>query len=322
MAGFRRQTAGALLAAFLVSLSGCGNGIPIVSEGKAGYGYTDAQNMLIVATERNRYQAVYTDQIWQVSVDDAGRTFQDCLLEEVRGFLSELQIMNQLADERGITTDGQDREELAELADAFYASLTKEDLDYIGITRDEVYDLYEQYDRANRLVDELTQDVNLEISDSEARVITVQEIIVTDPDTAQAAYEQATAEKADFEAVAKNLSEEKEITGSIGRGERPAAYEQQVFALETGEISPVFQLEDRYYIVKCINSFDEKATLERKEKLALQRKNQAFRGIYEEFAAEHPVETGGTFWDRISFAEGEASTTAGFFEWYQEYRKH
>lgn len=322
MAKFMRWTAAAVTAAAFVSLSGCSSGIPMVSEGKSGGGYTDAQKMLIVATERNRYREVYTDQIWQVAVDDEGRTFQDYLLKEVQSFMGELQVMNQLADEQGITTDSQAKEALDELTDTFYASLTEEDLAYIGISRDEVYDLYEQYDRANRLVDALTEDVELEISDSEAKVVTVQEIVVSDPDTAQAAYEQVTADKADFEAVARNLSEEKEITRSVGRGESVAAYEEQVFALETGEVSPVFQLEERYYLVKCVDGFDEEATLQRKEKLALQRKNQAFRGIYEAFAAEHPADTGGSFWNRISFEDGKGSATTEFFELYQEKRAH
>lgn len=322
MARFRRWMAAAVMAAAFVSLSGCSSGIPMVSEGKSGGAYTDAQKMLIVATERNRYRAVYTDQIWQVEVDSDGRTFQDYLLGEVQSFLGELQVMNQLADEQGITTDSQARAELEALADTFYASLTEEDLAYIGISRDEVYDLYEQYDRANRLVDALTEHVELEISDSEAKVVTVQEIVVSDPETAQAAYEQVTADKADFETAAKNLTEEKEVTRSVGRGENPASYEERVFALDTGEISPVFQSGDRYYIVKCVNGFDEEATLQRKEKLALQRKNQAFRGIYEAFAAEHPADIGGAFWDRISFEDGKDSTTMDFFEQYQEQRAH
>ena len=319
MEKIRRPIAAALLVMLVASISGCGGGIPIVSEGKTGHGYTDGQNMLIVATERNRYQKVYSDQIWQVQVDDDGRTFQDYLLREIQGFLKELQTMNLLADEREISLSADQTEKLNELTDAFYASLTESDLAYTGVSREEVYGLYEAYCRANCLVDEVTQDVNLEISDSEAKVITVQEIVVCDADTAQAAYEQAAAEKADFEAVAKNLSEEKEITKSVGRGDSPECYEKEVFALESGQVSPVFQVEDRFYVVKCVDDYDEEATLNRKEKLALQRKNQAFRGIYETFAAEHPVEIGGAFWDKISFSAGEASTTANFFALYQEY---
>lgn len=317
MRRFRKRIATAVLAFVLPVLNGCGNGVPIVSDGKITQGYTDAQTMLIVATERNRYEAVYTDQIWQVQIDDEGNTFQDYLLGEIRTFLKELKTMNLLADEYGISLTAQEQEQLNELTDVFYEAMTKEDRAYTGADRDDVYAMYQAYHRANLLIDEVTKNTNLEISDSEAKVVTVQEIQVSDIDTANAVHEQVSAERADFLAIAKNMSEDAVIEKSVGRGECSAAYEDTVFLLETGEISPVIESEGAFYIVKCIKAFDEDAILERKEKMALQRKNQAFRAVYETFAAEHEVEIGGSFWDTITFA-GASSTTTEFFKRYQE----
>ncbi|MGN0159055.1 MAG: peptidylprolyl isomerase [Brotaphodocola sp.] len=317
MKKFRKWFLAATFALVLPIMNGCGGGIPIVSDGKMSQGYTDAQNMLIVATERNRYEAVYTDQIWQVQVDDDGNTFQNYLLSEVQKFLKELKTTNLLADEYGISLTGQEQEQLHDLADRFYESMSEEDRKYTGASCDDVYTMYEAYHRANRLIDEVTKDTNLEISDSEARVITIQEICLGDMDTAIAVHEQVTGEKADFLAIAKTMSEDPAIEKSIGRGERPASYEEEVFSLETGEISPVVESENAFYIVKCINDFDEQATLERKEKLALQRKNLAFRAVYEAFEAEHEINIGGSFWDKLTF-DKEMSTTTEFFELYQE----
>lgn len=309
--------AAAMLAFVLPVMSGCGNGVPIVSDGKITQGYTDAQTMLIVATERNRYEDIYTDQIWQVQVDDEGNTFQNYLLNEIRTFLKELKTMNLLADEYEISLTAQEQEQLNELTDRFCESMTEADWAYTGADREDVYAMYQAYHRANLLIDEVTKNTNLEISDSEAKVITVQEIQVGDRDTAAAVHEQVSAERADFMAIAKTVSENPEIEKSVGRGERPASYEQTVFSLETGEISPVLESEGRFYIVKCVKAFDEDAILERKEKMALQRKNQAFRAVYETFADEHEVEIGGSFWDTITFT-AEASTTTEFFKLYQE----
>lgn len=317
MKKFRKWMLAAMLAFVLPVMNGCGSGIPIVSDGKVSQGYTEAQNMLIVATERNRYESVYTDQIWQVQVDDEGNTFQTYLLSEVQKFLKELRTTNLLADEYGILVMGQDQEKLEELADRFYESMTEEDRKYTGASREDVYTMYEAYHRANLLIDEVTKDTNLEISDSEAKVITIQEIRVGDMDTAIAVHEQVNGEKADFLAIAKTMSEDPVIEKTIGRGERPSSYEAEIFSLEAGEISPVVESEHAFYIVKCINDFDENATLERKEKLALQRKNLAFRAIYEAFEEEHAVNIGGSFWEKMSFGE-ETSTTTEFFEMYQE----
>lgn len=302
----------------LAFMSGCGGPIPIMSDVKESQGYTDAQTMLIVATERNRYREVYTDQIWQVPVDDEGNVFQAYLLGEVQNFLKEMKTTNLLAEEREISLTSQEKEEIQKLADQFYESMTEADLAYTGASKEDVCTMYAEYHLANKLVDELTKDVNLEISDSEAKVIAVQEIVLSDRETAEAVQGQAAGEHADFENIAKSMSENKTVETPVGRGERPKAYEEVVFALEAGQVSPVIPVDGQYYIVKCINDYDEEATLERKKKLSLQRKQQAFRGIYESFAAEHPVEIGGGLWDKISFADGADSTTTEFFELYQE----
>ncbi|MCD8225528.1 MAG: peptidyl-prolyl cis-trans isomerase [Clostridiales bacterium] len=307
-----------LLLAMVLLLASCGSSSPIVSEVSGSQGYTDAQIRLVVATERNRYQSVYTKQIWQAEVDENGTTFEEYLTGQIEGFLKELKTMNLLADERELRVSGQEKEQLTELSQAYYDGLTEADLSYIGADVDDVYELYEEYYRANCLVDQLTQDVNLEISDSEARVVNMQEICVSDADTARQVYE-AAAGGSDFLSLVRSYAENEESEVSIGRGERPSAYEDIVFSLEDGEISPVIALDGQYYIVRCLEDYDEAKTLERKEKLAIQRKARAFGAIYDAFAEEHPVELRGDVWREISFAEGGDSTTTNFFTLYKEY---
>lgn len=307
-----------VMAALALLLTACGAGLPIVSEVGGSQSYKDAQTMLVIATERNRYRDVYTDQIWQVQIDEAGTTFQAYLLSEIREFMAELRTMNLLADERDIRLSGQEKEQLKTLASDYYESLTPEDKAYIGADEDDIYELYEQYHRANKLVDELTKDVNLEISDSEAKVITVQEIALSDEAQAVQFYAQVTEEGADFVSRARSISQDGEIEKQVGRGERPKAYEDVVFALDEGEVSPVISVDGVFYIVKCIDDYDEDATLERKTRLALKRKSQAFRQIYEEFSAEYPVEIRGDIWSMDTLAKGKESTTTSFFTQYQE----
>ena len=75
----------AFLAAFqIMFLTACSVNIPMVSDSADTEGYTDAQTMLIIATERNRYRQVYTDQIWNVEVSEDKMPFQTYLLEQIR----------------------------------------------------------------------------------------------------------------------------------------------------------------------------------------------------------------------------------------------
>lgn len=315
---------GKRIAALLLTmglLTGCGGGIPIVSEVRTNQGYTDEQTMIIIATEKNRYQELYTDQIWTVSVDKEGTTFRTYLLEEVRSFLTELKTMNLLAEEKGISLSSQEKERLNQLANTYYASLTTEDLKYMGVTEEDVYTMYHEYHLANKLVDDLTRDVNLEISDSEAKVIDIQEIKVSDETRAQELYAQVTVEGADFTSIARGGTEADVVEAKVGKSERKKEYEDVVFQLQPGQISPVFQADGAYYIVKCISDYDEAATMERKKQLSLYRKNQAFRQIYDEYAAEHKIEVRGDIWETVSFSADDKSTTTSFFELYQEQMK-
>ena len=296
----------------------CSVSLPMVQDSTDTEGYTDAQTMLIIATERNRYRQVYTDQIWDVEVSDDQVSFQTYLLDQIRQFLGEIKSMNLLADEQGLTLTGQEREQLKELADDYYASLSDADKEYTGASRDDVYTMYEAYHRANQLVDELTKDVSLEISDSEARVIRVQEIAVSDEAKAQELYEKITQDGADFAATARKETENPDMEASVGKGERDAAYEDPVFALETGQVAEPFLWQGKWYLVKCISDFDEDATLERKKKLALQRKDQAFQSIYNSFEEDHKVEIEGSIWNKVSLSDGADCTTSDFFVRYHE----
>lgn len=315
-----KKTAAAILLVFaaVTGILFFRNGFSIRKETGDTSGFPDAQAMLIITTEANRYRTVYTDQIWQVQVGEE-ESFQLYLLEQIRTFLKEVKTMNLLADERGIQLTGQEKEQLRQLSSEFYQSLTEADRECIGASEEDVYAMYEAYHRANRLVDEVTKNVDLEISDSEARVMKIQELCLETEESAQEAFQQLSEEGTNFSSVARAIREEGYKEESVGRGERSAAYETAVFSLEDGQLSQPFADGDSWYLVKCEDSYDEDATLERKERLALQRKNQAFRRIYDTFAGEHPVEIQGSIWENVDLTEMGQSTTVDFFERYQEY---
>ena len=138
------------------------------------------------------------------------------------------------------------------------------------IDRDVVESLYEDYWKAERLVETLTESVNLEVSDSEAKVITVDEIVLSDKDQADEALKKVQMEGTDFMIVAKEVSEDQEIEKKISRGLRPEAYEKAAYALATGETSDVIEADGKYYILRCVNDYDEAATKVRKEEMVLE----------------------------------------------------
>lgn len=260
---------------------GCGVKETLLSGRKSEREYGKAETMVIVTTERLRYEELYTDKIWDTVVDESGTTFEETLLSQIHDFLKELKTMSRMADEEKVTLSGKERE-LAKQAAAQYMKELKNAGESSEIDKDVVESLYEDYWKTEKLVETLTGSVNLEVSDSEAKVITVDEIVLSDKDQADEALKKVQMEGTDFMTVAKEVSEDQEIEKKISRGLRPEAYEKAAYALATGEISDVIEADGKYYILRCVNDYDEAATKARKEEMVREKRNEVFYETYSE----------------------------------------
>lgn len=305
-----RTLAAVVLAAAVVC--GCGVKETLLSGRKSEREYGKAETMVIVTTERLRYEELYTDKIWDTVVDESGTTFEETLLSQIHDFLKELKTMSRMADEEKVTLSGKERE-LAKQAAAQYMKELKNAGESSEIDKDVVESLYEDYWKTEKLVETLTGSVNLEVSDSEAKVITVDEIVLSDKDQADEALKKVQMEGTDFMTVAKEVSEDQEIEKKISRGLRPEAYEKAAYALATGEISDVIEADGKYYILRCVNDYDEAATKVRKEEMVREKRNEVFYETYSEYAAKVYLAKDDSLWKNLSITDGER-TSADFFE--------
>lgn len=304
--------------ALIALLTGCKADIPIVSEIAETKAYTLPQSMIILATERNRYQTIYTSQIWGIDLP-GDQNFETYLVDQVKEFLQEMKMMNLLAENKGVTLSSGEKELVRKASDEYFESLTKEDITYMRVSEEDVKTMYEQYYLSNKVVTELTKDMNLEISDSEAKVIIVNQIVLKDKEQADHVLSLATVEGADFSALAREYSIEETMERHIGRGEVSKPYEEAAFALLAEEISPVVEDKGKYYIIKCVNDYDETATQERKSGLYRTRKKEAFDQIYNKYKEEHPVTFSNEIWKDVKFSKEDKTTTTNFFEIYKKH---
>ncbi len=314
----RRAACAAGLALFL--LAGCGpREASMEGERAAEADYTQGQIMVIAATERNRYQNIYTSQLWQVEADPEGNTFEEVLKDQMGRFLVELATVDQMAQEQGVELTSQEEDSLKSLSQEYYAGLTQEDLDYMGVAQDEVYDLYCMYYRADKMVEEMTQGQNLEVSDAEAKVIEIQQIRLDTREEAEEVLTLAQEEGADFASLGARYSTDSQLARSMEWSEEMDALGEAAFALEQDAVSGIVEQDGGYYILKCVNAYDQEATAVRKERLAQEKKSEAFSGIYEPYAAEHVVVLAADTWESVDFSLGEGCTTDNFFSLYQSY---
>lgn len=307
-----KKLTAALLGVLL--LTGCQGNIDGNKEIKS---YSLAQSMIIVATERNRYEAAFTGEIWDVTLEN-GSTFDTYLLTQVKTFLQNMKTMTLLAKDQEISLTSAEKTQIRSLAETYYEGLTEDDISYMGIRLDDVITMYQEYYLTNKVVHELTRELDLEVSDSEAKVITIQQMELTDPDTAATVLEKAMAEGADFDAIAREYTGGNARQRQLARDDEESSFEQAAFALAAGEISPVVISDGKYYILRCVSDYDEAATAERKTWLYKERKNQVFKQIYNQFQASRPLDFSDEVWDDIALNPQKLSTTTNFFDLYQE----
>jgi len=291
--------------------SGCGIS-EAISTGGGEKEYGKAETMMILSTEKARYEELYTEAIWAAAVDHRGTDFEAVLLDQVHDFLRELKFMSQMADEKGIALTGREKELVKEAAADYYEELGSDNAEAFGLDKQMAEDLYLDYWKAEKLVEQLTGGMDLEVSDSEAKVIEVAQIVMEDRALAEEVYGALNAENADFYAVAKAYREEGATKVQLHYGMMGDAYEKAAYELAENEISSIVEESGKYYILKCIDDYNEEATKIRKEEMVQQKKNEAFHSNYQAYKADKTLIEDSELWANLSM-DMISDTEADFF---------
>ena len=204
----------------------------------------------------------------------------------------------------------------------------------MGIDRNTIKKLYSEYALSEKLYRYIISDINPEISDDEARTITVQHILIKtynlDEDgnrqdystyAKEDAYRRAEEvlkmvreDGADFEEIAAEYSEDNVITYSFGKGEMDAVFENAAFNLGNGEISDIVTTEYGYHIIKCLSTFNREVTDANKVKIVEERRNEAFGDEYDHYVESLTKDLNNELWEQVSFIDDPQVTTSDFFE--------
>ncbi|MBR1693124.1 MAG: peptidylprolyl isomerase [Lachnospiraceae bacterium] len=294
-----------------------------------------AEAMVYLVNMQNQYESVYGSQIWEKDLGE--ETLQSKLKDIVLARLAQIKTMNLLAEDYGVTLSPQEEQKVSQAAGQYYGSLNQKELELIQADEETIENLYREYALANKVYNTIIEDVNPEISDDEARTITVKTIFIktyaVNDEGKRVAYTDSSKKKAreravqirsmaadgeDFDSLISKYNEGENSTYSFGKGEMEPAFEDAAFNLGTDEISGVVETEYGYYIIKCISTFDRKETDANKEKIVEKRKKEAFNQVYDDFVASLLRNLNTKLWDKVELSFDEEVTTDSFFRIYNE----
>lgn len=273
--------------------------------------------MVYLTNLQNQYESVYGEEIWAAKAE--GTSLEEEAREQVLAELAQVKTMALLAQEKEVTLDEKEEQRVSAAAAEYFGSLNETEIETLGVDQELIAQMYREYVLAGKVYRQIVENVNPEISDDEARTITVLAIRMEDGQKAQDVCRQAKEEGADFEALADTYSEDTTVSYSFGKGEVEEAIETTAFNLGKDEVSDVIAAQDGYYILKCISTFDEAQTQLNKEKIANQRRNEAFNQEYDSFVNSLVRRLNEELWDSVTMIRDENVTTNSFFTVYNKY---
>lgn len=292
--------------------------------------------MVYITNIQNQYENAYGEEIWDI--DSGDTTLEDNVKDIALAQIAQIKTMNLMALKYGVELDEEEKTQAALAAETYYGSLNETEISAMNITKDTITGLYCEYALAQKVYEYIIKDINPEISDDEARTITVQHILLktyaVDGTGKKIEYTDKAKEKAcstayevwkkakegeDFDELIRHYSEDDKSTYSFGKGEMDPEFEKAAFNLATGEISDVVETESGYDIIKCISTFDKEETDSNKIKIVEKRKEEVFGQEYDNFVNTLTKRLNEELWDSIGFIRDANVGTDSFFEVYNEY---
>ena len=274
------------------------------------------QARLFLCNYQNLYGNAYGVNLWDYDFEG------DSLEEYVKGItldeLTKIVCMDIVSQEQEIALTEKEHKQVKKAAEEYYKSLNDDELSFMKVSQSDVVEIYENYALAEKLYKNLTEGVNTEVSDDDARVIIIQQICVSDKKNADAVSEKLAAGEA-FETVAGEYITCTTSQLRVSRGELPKELEEVAFELANDEISQAVKTTGGYYFIKCINKFEEDLTEANKVNILNQREKEQFNDVYEDFVGNAVFYLNEDVWNEIKIDKSLDIKTDSFFEIYDKY---
>ena len=252
--------------------------------------------------------------IYGTAYDSLVKYIKAVTMEELTQVVS----MDLLAQSREVALSEDELSAISEAAAEYYASLSKEENTYLEVTESDISEYYQHYALAQKLYNSLTNSVNEEVSDDEARVIEIMQIFVAD--STKASDVAAKLERGDdFASVANNYNELSSIQTTVARDELPKEVEEVAFNLDNGQTSSMIQAGKGFYFIKCLNKYNEELTEANKSNIVEKREKEAFDDVYNQFVAGLNSSINKDMWDELTLDTTDGIQTDSFFEIFEKH---
>lgn len=267
---------------------------------------------------QNLYGTAYGLNLWEHDFGDDSLTdyVKNITLQELTQVVS----MDELAKKEQVELDEKEKDLVAQAAEEYYASLSEEERSYLDVSEKDLAEYYAHYALAQKLYRSLTDAVNSEVSDDEARVMEIMRIFVTGEEKAnEVAAKLGQGE--DFASVANNYNELGSIQVMVSRDDLPAGVSEVAFGMDNDQVSGKITADNGYYFIKCVNKYNQELTEANKANIVEKREKEAVDDVYSEYVETLRSTINQKAWDSLEPDTGSGMKTSTFFEVFEHYWK-
>lgn len=264
----------------------------------AGVSLTDGQVKLLLSAVRDGYEAALTADIWAMELD--GVPFGGYVDDMVLDMAARLVLVNMLAQDKHIELNAGETADCAERAETFYSE-HEQTASYV--TQGEVTELFTMMKLSDKVYDELTRDVDTQISVDGARVIKIQYIYSKSSDASAVRKMNRALDEyengADFASLAGKYSDSQVYSAEIGRGELEQSFEEAAFNLDAGQISDLVRCENGLYIVYCVDDNVAGKAESQAESIIQRRRSEQFESSLADFSKGITLSLDEKAWEKL-----------------------
>ena len=241
---------GLVLAMGCTSLAGCGKNGAKIDGSKTLMTVNGEDLRMGVASFYTRFQQAQMYQFYSMyfgsgaaifdTVEDeaTGKTYGDDIKEEVLSELEKLVIINQHADEFGVSLTDEQKANITAAAEAYIASNDQAVLDKVGAAKEDVEKLLTLQTVQSLMMDPIVKDVDREVPDEDAQqtTLTYVAVNVAEEEASETSEAEAQSEAAVSEATTSEATAESETAVSEATASETSAVESEAAVSETAAV--------------------------------------------------------------------------------------
>ena len=178
------------------------------------------------------------------------------------------------------------------------------DLGEFNITLSDVEDLYKKQSLYGKVYDKLSENVTMEISESDTKVIEVNYVTIPKSAKYEEVQELRNALKTtnDFKGTCAEYGYNAVMNMVLKHGEMDQSFESMAYALKDGELSEIVTTQDCYYIIQCLEDYMVAESVANNNDIISSARREKFEEAYAAYADEHQIKINSSAWKMIELS--------------------